>query len=488
MITDKEIHRLNHLLRLNDIEDSRTDLLTLVKFLSPQFNESKFHTVYYHILDLFAKGVIKKLMVTVPPQHGKSEGSTRYLPSYLFGLNPNLKIVVSSYNSTFARKFNRDIQRIIDNKDYNDVFPHVALNESNVVTVSSSYLRNSEEFEIVNYKGSLKAVGRGGALTGSPVDIMVMDDLYKDYAEGNSPVIRDAVWDWYTSVVKTRLHNKSQELIVFTRWHEDDLIGRLEKKENVITVEKLSDLENVDSDTWVKINFEAIKESEPTEIDSRAKGQPLWEYKHDLNKLTKARALDVEMFNCLYQGNPISSEGMLYKPFKTWKQLPELKLRRAYVDSADTGNDYLCAIAYGLPLTPEDNNIYILDILYTQEPMEVTEGLTAEFLIKNMVNISDIESNNAGRSFARVVDNLTPNNIQIAPFTQSKNKESRIFSNSATVNNTLVFPETWSIDHSEFYDHVTRFKKMFKANKFDDCADCLTGIIEMNTTGGFEFF
>ena len=167
-------------------------------------------------------------MITVPPQHGKSEGSTRRLPAYMLGVNPDLRIAVSSYNSTFASKFNRDIQRIIDTPEYNHVFSDTLLSGS--IKQSSQFLRNSTEFEIVNKKGSLKSVGRGGALTGNPVDVMIMDDLYKDFAEGNSPIIRDSVWDWYTTVVKTRLHNDSQELIVFTRWHEDDLIGRLEKK------------------------------------------------------------------------------------------------------------------------------------------------------------------------------------------------------------------------------------------------------------------
>ena len=101
----------------------------------------------------------------MPPQHGKSEGSTRRLPAYLLGKNPDRKVVVSSYNATFARKFNRDIQRIIDDKEYYKLFPETVLNQSNVVAISDSWLRNSEEFEIVNNKGSLKAVGRGGALT-----------------------------------------------------------------------------------------------------------------------------------------------------------------------------------------------------------------------------------------------------------------------------------------------------------------------------------
>jgi predicted phage terminase large subunit-like protein len=104
------------------------------------------------------------------------------------------------------------------------------------------------------------------------------------------------------------------------------------------------------------------------------------------------------------------------------------------------------------------------------------------------VNIADIESNNAGRSFARVVEQLTPQSVTVQTFVQSGNKESRIFSQSAQVNNCLVFPHAWSIDHAEFYDHVTRFKKMFKANKHDDAPDTMTGIIEMNQNKSFEFF
>lgn len=485
MITDNELLELETLIHETEVDEAKDNLLKFTTKTMPEFKAGEFHLIYYHLLDLFAKGKIKRLMITMPPQHGKSEGSTRRLPSFIFGRNPNTKIAVASYNTTFARKFNRDIQRIIDTKEYHEIFPDTLLNASNVVTISSSFLRNSEEFEIVGHKGSLKAVGRGGALTGNSVDVMIMDDLYKDYAEGNSPIIRDAVWDWYTSVVKTRLHNDSQELIVFTRWNEDDLIGRLEKKENVVTITSLSDLDNVKPNDWVKINFEAIQSQEPTDVDKRTKGDPLWEYKHNLDKLENTRLLDPENFNCLYQGNPQSKEGLLYGDFKTYTTLPELKIRKCLVDTADKGTDYLCAINYGEPLDNNDDNIYILDVLYTQKPMEVTEGLTADFITDGNINLVDIESNNGGRGFARVIDSLTPPNTSINWYHQSDNKESRIFSNSATVTNRIVFPERWSIDYPEFYDHITNFKKLFKANKFDDCADTITGIVEKS---GNNFF
>ena len=460
---------------------ARKHLLKFTEYTFPKFQSTTFHKTYYEVLDRFAKKQIKKLIVTIPPQSGKSEGATRRLPAMLLGIEPDLKIGIASYNTTFARKFNRDVQRIIDSPDYHKVYPKTLLNASNVVTVSSSYLRNSDEFEVVNHVGGLKAVGRGGALTGSMIDIMIMDDLYKDYAEGNSPVIREAVWDWYTSVVKTRLHNDSQELIVFTRWHEDDLIGRLEKAEKVVTITSLDQIDDIDSDTWIKINFEALMAQEPTDIDQREKGEALWKEKHSKKKLENDRALDPEKFNCLHQGDPQSKEGLLYGTFKTYKDLPETRITKNYTDTADTGDDYLCSIVYAEPLASADKHLYVLDILYTQKSMEHTEKETIQLLNENDVNEADIESNNGGRGFARVVQDGV--RCDVRWFHQSKNKESRIFSQSATVNRTLVFPNDWHIRWSEFYDHVTKYKKLFKANKHDDAADTMTGIIEKNATG-----
>ena len=449
------------------------------KAVFPPLEFATFHKTYYSVLQAFADGRIKRLIVTMPPQHGKSQGSTRLLPAYLLGRNPDLRIAVVSYSDTFAKKFNRDIQRLIDQPSYAAIFPDTALNGSNVVTVSTSYLRNSSEFEIVNHRGSLKVVGRGGGLTGNPVDIMIMDDLYKDSAEGNSPTIRDAAWEWYTSVARTRLHNDSQELIVFTRWHEDDLIGRIEQTERVITLTSLADIDNLPQGQgiWAKVNFEAIKESPPSEIDPRAEGTPLWSERHSIESLTAKRRLDTHNFECLYQGKPASREGLLYSAFKTYNELPapaEIIKRTAYVDTADTGEDYLCAIAY---VVAKDGYCYITDVLYTQEPMEVTEQATANLLTRNDCRQVAIESNNGGRGFARNVQRLAPR-VKVEWFHQSGNKESRILSNSATVQHNILMPSDWALRFPLFYAHLTAYKRLFRANTHDDCADAVTGIAE----------
>ena len=468
---------------LREIENrgSRKSLLMFTKATFEKFDCQDFHEKYYNLLNEFALGNIKRLMITMPPQHGKSEGSTRRLPAYILGINPDAKIAVASYNTPFASKFNRDIQRIIDNKRYYDIFPDTTLNSSNVATLSNSYLRNSNEFEIVNKVGGVKSVGRGGALTGNKVDVMIMDDLYKDYAEGNSPIIREGVWDWYTSVVNTRLHNHSQQLIVFTRWHGEDLIGIFEDKGKVHEIKRFDEIYEIDlkEDEWIKVNFEALKNSERTELDPRPKGQPLWENVHSKAKLTAAREMDVEKFECLYQGNPSSSEGMLYSSFTTYKETPQLKIVKAYIDTADTGTDKLCAIVYGLPLAPVDRHIYVIDILYTDEPMEVTEPMTIELLNKNKVNKAKVESNNGGRGFARVVKKEVAGFVDW--FHQSNNKEARIFSNSATVTDRVVMPRDWHIRFNDFYNDVTKYKKVFKSNKNDDAPDCLTGVVEEET-------
>lgn len=124
------------------------------------------HKVIVKALEDFLKDPNKKnIAVFVPPQHGKSEITSRLFPAYALGVNPNLKIAVSSYSSDLADSFNRDIQKIIDSPEYQEIYPETKLNSKNVVT-TQSWLRNSEVFEVVNKKGSLKSVGVGGGVNG----------------------------------------------------------------------------------------------------------------------------------------------------------------------------------------------------------------------------------------------------------------------------------------------------------------------------------
>jgi len=420
----------------------------------------------------------------MPPQHGKSEGSSRRLPSYMLGKDPELKIALCSYSATFARKFNRVVQRIIDTKEYRKIFPMTKLNRSRVAyTAEGNYLRNTEEFEIVDHGGSFKAVGRGGPLTGDKVDFADLDDLYKDYAEGNSPVVRAAVIDWYESVVTTRLHNNSKQLIVFTRWNAGDLVGYLSGKETIIPIEDLRQLDSPEEDAWYKINFEAIKTGPPSIIDPRKAGEALWPEMHRLKDLERARERDPEKFGSLYQGDPRPLEGLLYSHFSTYTEIPKFKKLSFYVDTADTGKDFLCAIIYGVGL---DGVVYVLEVYYTQEPQEITEPELAQILIKWKVKEGDVESNNGGRGFARAVDRLTKGKIVINWFFQGGNKESRILTNSPAVQRNILFPINWVSRWPEFATALLYFKRLFRANDHDDAPDCLTGVYEHSGVAEYD--
>ena len=122
-------------------------------------------------------------------------------------------------------------------------------------------------------------MGVGGALTGEPVDILIMDDIYKDAKTAWSPIVRESVSDWYDTVAETRLHNDSQQLIVFTRWHEDDLAGTLLRQQGVFDAES-------NPNGWVVVVYQAIKEGAPTKYDPRNEGEPLWAERHNLEKLS----------------------------------------------------------------------------------------------------------------------------------------------------------------------------------------------------------
>lgn len=434
---------------------------------------------------------------TFIPTHN-SEGSSRKLPAFMLGLDPDRKIFIGSYAATIARDFNRDVQRIIDTPRYRELFPGTYLNGSNVVTMANTYLRNSDVIEMVGRKGSLRVVGRGGSLTSKTVDVSILDDVYKDYAEGNSPIVRAAAWKWYTTVVRTRLHNNSQELIVFTRWHDDDLIGRIEKSgEIIIDITCWADLQNIPPGAWVRINFEAIKTGEPTEIDPREPGAALWESRHSKQKLEAQKALDPVQFQCLYQGNPGSAEGRLYQPFKTWVEKSDYGTyirSGAYIDVADEGDDLLFAATYDV--YKSDNLFFnektkrmepilfalITDMEMTDENTDVTTVTVPAMINRNGTQKAWVESNNGGAGYEKVIKKKV--RAITDPFYQGGNKESRIITASAMVNQHIIMPFGWETRYKAVYDHVTGFLRNFGANTHDDPEDGLTGIYEKEIADG----
>lgn len=301
------------------IQRARRSLLAFTLHTKPDYNIGWHHRVLCKKLNAFADGKIKRLMVFMPPRHGKSELVSRRLPAYLLGRNPNVKIISASHTADLASAMNRDVQRIIECEAYKEIFPETTLSGSNIRTMADgSYLRNSNEFEIVGHTGAYKCAGVGGGITGRGGDFLILDDPIKDHEEADSAVYRQKLWDWYSTTFDSRAEGDAGVLITLTRWHEDDVAGRL------LALAKA----DPDADQWEFINFPAIKEAAENPEDPREEGEALWSWKFPIETLKKKRATGGSRnFNALYQQRPSSEEGNIIKREwmeKRFKVLPDL--------------------------------------------------------------------------------------------------------------------------------------------------------------------
>ena len=275
------------------------DFPMFMPYVNIDYDLQWFHRVIAEHCQRLLAGEIRNLMVFVPPQHGKSEIVSRNFPAWALGQNPDLKIVGCSYSAELSRQFSRSIQRIIDSPEYSAIFPNTYLNGSNVVT-TKGYLRNVDIFETVGRRGFYKCVGVGGSLTGTPVDIGIIDDPVKDAMEAYSEIYRNRVWEWYLSVFLTRLHNDSRQLFIMTRWHEDDLAGRILKRE---------------PEKWTVLKIPALRETlqDGNDFDPRNVGDALWESRHSRERLLEQKKRSERNFSALYQQNPTIEGGNIIK-------------------------------------------------------------------------------------------------------------------------------------------------------------------------------
>jgi predicted phage terminase large subunit-like protein len=311
--------------------EARASFPVFLNYTQPAYDRQWFHTLIAHKLQQLFDGTLGtgKLMIFMPPQHGKSEIVSRKFPAWMLGRNPRAKIVGSSYSSDLAQQFSRSIQRTIDGTEYAEVFPETYLNSSNVATdARRGWLRNVDIFETVGFGGFYKSVGVCGSLPGTPVDLGIIDDPVKDALEAHSETYRERIWNWYTDVFLTRLHNQSKIVLIMTRWHEDDLAGRLLAQEG---------------DRWTVISIPAIKETDSMSADPRKIGEALWQERHSLERLRETEQRSPRTFAALYQQRPSIEGGNIIKNdwFKTMPGNDFARLHRSepvifFVDTAFT--------------------------------------------------------------------------------------------------------------------------------------------------------
>ena len=373
--TKREVAR--YLLRLRDASDSFEGF---VRLMYPDWELADFQLELIDALDKLERGTlgVDNLLITMPPRHAKSTFGTVLFPSYYMAKNPQRYTMSCSYNSQLATDFGRQIRSVVEDKSIPQAFPDFHLSQD---SRAADVWRTEEG-------GAYFAVGIGGTTSGRPANLLLVDDPIKAREDAESMTQRNKTWNYYTSALATRLQpesngTKPKQIIILTRWHPDDLAGRLQQTEDWA------------EGRWHHINFPAIKQVNsgkirrnhlpedhpqylPTkEINSvsnakrtiyETKEAPLWPSRFPLEDLKRRERLNPREFASLYQQQPFIEGGNLIKT-EWWQKYPSDLSPENFstlIIAVDTAfkktetADYSVAVVAGMD---RNGDIYIVDIM-----------------------------------------------------------------------------------------------------------------------------
>lgn len=436
------------------LELARRDFFDYCELMAPDFyKRSRQYLVQLaNTLQEFVFNSPKKvLVISIPPRCGKSRTASLFA-EWTFGKDPTKKIMTGSYNETLSTQFAKTVRNTIQTQKvepfipvFSDVFPDVKIKQGDAAM---------NMWSLEGQYSSYLATSPSGTATGFGCSLMIIDDVIKNAQEANNQLTKQGHYEWFTNTMLSRLEEGGKIIIIMTRWASDDLAGRI--------------INHFKEDAEI-ISLKALQD-DGTMLCEDVLSRESYEEKKKL--------MSPDIFYANYQQEPIDLKGQLYTSFKTYDSLPQFEKIQSYTDTADTGSDYLCSIIYGI----YQKEAYILDVIYTNEPMEITEPLVAKHIFEYKVNQADIESNNGGRGFSRQISHYLTNTYNtnhtiIRPFHQSKNKQARILSNATWVMEHIYFPQNWHNKYPEFYKAITSYQREGK-NLHDDAPDALTGVAE----------
>jgi predicted phage terminase large subunit-like protein len=452
------------LLRQAAILRARRSFWEFCKLLHPEFyKDTPKHEYLYRLCDILEKlyrgtlinpktgQVCRNLITCLPRRWGKSFTYTLF-EAWCLGQNPLELLITISYNAELATDFSVAVRnKILEECDdpskiiYSDIFPMTKMAKG-----SKSVLKwRLDGSPRNNYLGT----GVDGTLTGKGATILVVDDLIRNAKEAyNDQALEDHYKFWTGSVLQV-VENNGIKIVNFTRWRNEDLIGKI--------------LNGPTGDSWYLYSIEAC-------INGEMQCPP------SILSYESYKALEAEMdpliFRANYHQETVDFQGRLYD-LKTYDLLPkECDKTVCLVDVATSGNDYLCAIIARVC----NGQAWITDVIHTQEDTEKSEIMLVDALIKNEVDECIIESNSAGGLFAKNISRRLQEkmiwNINIETFFQSSNKTTRILTASSIVNKSIFVPYDWN-KWKSFYREIQGYQKMGK-NKHDDAADTISLLAE----------
>jgi predicted phage terminase large subunit-like protein len=448
-------------------ELARKNFYSFCRILYPRFyiEKRKYLKILCDTLQDFYEGKINKdkMMILMPPRHGKSF-TVQNFSKWILGRDINNTIITVSYGQSLSIRAGKEVRNAIQEKKiqgghlvFSDIFPNTKIRDGDGA---------QDVWALEGRFFSYLSTSPSAVLTGVGTKWLIIDDLTKDANESNNETILDNLWNWYTDTALSRIESGGKQLIINTRWCDKDISGRLLRIEN---------------DSWHVVKMPACFDESTGEMLA----PDILSYREYIDRKNKTDPL---IFSANYQQKILSAQDRLYSGFKTYTQVPsKFQSIHNYTDTADKGSDSLCSITYGVL----NNVAYVLDVIFTREPMEITEPLTADTLTKYGADRAFIESNNGGRGFARNVEARMRQNgnhkTVIEAFTQTGNKLSRILTNAYSCTNSIIMPEGWQNMWPEFYFEIMQMSRTGKS-KNDDAADSLTGISEKSLSKPDFFF
>lgn len=306
-------------------------LIAFAGYTNDLYMPAGHHWLIADALERVEAGLIDRLMIFMPPRHGKSELGSRRFPAWYLGRNPINQIIATSYGGELAQDFGRDVRNIMDSQEFWDVFPGIEL----------SHDSKAAQRWNTNKGGQYIAAGVCGPVTGRGAHVLLIDDPVKDRDEADSELRRIKVWNWYTSTAYPRLMPGGSIVLIQTRWHEDDLAGRL------IEAQKHG------GDQWEILNLPAID----------LNGDALWPSWYPIEKLRQIKnVIGRRDWNSLYQQEPTPDEGSYFKrdDLRYYENLPAHLMIYGASDYAvtDDGGDYT---EHGVIGVDPNDDIYIID-------------------------------------------------------------------------------------------------------------------------------
>lgn len=329
----------------------------------PGYRDAAHHRLIARHLEAVERGDVTRLMITMPPRHGKSMLASEFFPAWYIGRNPDHYVVTATYAQELADDFGRKVKNQIEDPAYQCIFPGVGLADDSksakrfhIEGVAGGYEHGTSQ------RGAFYAVGVGGPLTGRGAHLLLIDDPVKNREDAESEVIRKKTKDWYTSTAYTRLMPGGRIVIIQTRWHEDDLSGWLQA-------------EHAHED-WVVLDLPAINDE----------GEALWPDQYPVEALERIkRALPPRDWSALYQQKPSPETGDYFK--REWiRTVPKLPPRESlnvygasdYAVTSD-GGDYTVHVVIGID--PEER-IYLLDLWRGQSASDAWVEAFCDLVLK----------------------------------------------------------------------------------------------------------